>query len=867
MSQRRTPASGWLCELGVAGLTSGFALACYLHTLAPGLVAIRDTPAFQYVGRILGVPHQPGYPLYVLVTHLFSFLPVGSLAYRMNLFSAVAGATAVGLLYVVFRQMRAPRPVAAAFAAAFGLGPLVWSQTIIAEVYSLESALIAAAIAALLRWRHHKATRWFGTAAFLWGLVFAHHTSDLLLLPGVIGFVWAADRSWLQAPRRLALAVGLVILAFVPYLLVVVRTVQGAAYVLEPAHGLSDLVRIAAGAGYRENLFPFSAGELLRERLPLAFSVVRGDLPPPALALVVLGLIVLARRDRPMAAFLTTGIVAQFVFVINYDIPDIAVFFIPAVLLLWTCAAAGAAALYERAPGIPAAMVVIAIPLWSAWHHADIVDQSWNTGTAAYMRALVHDLPPRSTFLGENWVADQLVRYVALGEGLPDGKTLRGPVSAGDTHLWVDQHDAVFAFAQTAARQRVRGHRFVREWIRVPLAAWVEAKPPGTIIAIAAPAAASAEATADALGLRFLDAAGRPRGTWSPLAVIGRRSGKGAAVSTARPSAEVSTTMGDRTAAITVVARAHARSADVLVNGQTLVTQDDGVVASAWSPAGELRDAVVASRTSGLSVVDDALQLYRQAGPRRCVVLASGERRETSDLAEAAMLAIDVPPGARLQMEALGLARWAVRLVDAERGAVLRVQAGAETGASAGTIVADQAGTEGGWALLALGAKAGPLVFSLVSPTAGARATACAVPLDMSVRPAGEGWVLGMANDQQQDSLGAGWEARAESSPWGPVRRTTDAEASVVVDLPDAPGWRVSVTAWADPSRGAGARVGLRPARGDVIWQPAKPGWNDYDWPVDDPATLESGELTIVARTSAGAWLPLLIRQITFTPR
>jgi len=75
----------WLCA-AAAGVC---ACVVYIRTLAPGLVTEVDSPMFQFIGRVLGVAHNPGYPLYVLITHPFSYLPVGSLAYRLNLFSAL----------------------------------------------------------------------------------------------------------------------------------------------------------------------------------------------------------------------------------------------------------------------------------------------------------------------------------------------------------------------------------------------------------------------------------------------------------------------------------------------------------------------------------------------------------------------------------------------------------------------------------------------------------------------------------------------------------------------------------------------------------------------------------------------------------
>src|SRR5438045_9307008 len=50
---------------------------------------------------VLGVPHPTGYPLYVLLGKLFTLLPVGDVAYRVNLSSAVYMAGAVGVLYAI----------------------------------------------------------------------------------------------------------------------------------------------------------------------------------------------------------------------------------------------------------------------------------------------------------------------------------------------------------------------------------------------------------------------------------------------------------------------------------------------------------------------------------------------------------------------------------------------------------------------------------------------------------------------------------------------------------------------------------------------------------------------------------------------
>ena len=59
----------------------------YVKTLAP-TVSFFDSGELISAAYTLGVAHPPGYPLYVLLGWLFSKLPIGNIAYRINRMSA-----------------------------------------------------------------------------------------------------------------------------------------------------------------------------------------------------------------------------------------------------------------------------------------------------------------------------------------------------------------------------------------------------------------------------------------------------------------------------------------------------------------------------------------------------------------------------------------------------------------------------------------------------------------------------------------------------------------------------------------------------------------------------------------------------------
>src|ERR1035437_7298331 len=148
--------------------TLAASLLLYLVTLAP-TVTFEDSGELIAAAYTLGVPHEPGYPLWTMIAHLFTWLPVGDVAYRVNLMSAVCSSLAAALIawttLLVIDGVAAARPggrltasawrpelegqalwLACGAAAAAGIlaatARTTWSQSILAAVYGLKAALV-----------------------------------------------------------------------------------------------------------------------------------------------------------------------------------------------------------------------------------------------------------------------------------------------------------------------------------------------------------------------------------------------------------------------------------------------------------------------------------------------------------------------------------------------------------------------------------------------------------------------------------------------------------------------------------------------------------------------------------------------------
>lgn len=197
------------------------ALALYLTTMAPSVATLLDDSLeFQLVTYLPGIAHPTGYPLYTLLGWLFTRLPLGDVAYRVNLLSAVCAALSVSLVYraglVYSGNGWRGRLAALTGAAALAVSPVFWSQATIAEVYTLHAVLVASLLWLLAPGgqQTHIGVRRLTVVALIFGLGLAHHRSIVLWVPGVLAYLgWAGQRGGLEtAGRRSWLQVGLGVL-------------------------------------------------------------------------------------------------------------------------------------------------------------------------------------------------------------------------------------------------------------------------------------------------------------------------------------------------------------------------------------------------------------------------------------------------------------------------------------------------------------------------------------------------------------------------------------------------------------------------------------------------------------------------------
>jgi hypothetical protein len=206
-----------------------------------------DTAELQGVPYILGISHPTGFPFYVLLGWVWSHaLPVGSIAFRMNAFSAVAVAAAVATAYAIALELGAPRLGALLAALWLAFTQTLWNHAIRAEAHDLALALSAFSVYAIVRWMKGGSDRWYAGAFALDGLAMAAHPNAIFLLPGLVIASLVAKRrpSW-----RLAVAsAALVVAGLGLYLYVPLRSAYIEAHGLDPTASLPGIAHAGEGA-------------------------------------------------------------------------------------------------------------------------------------------------------------------------------------------------------------------------------------------------------------------------------------------------------------------------------------------------------------------------------------------------------------------------------------------------------------------------------------------------------------------------------------------------------------------------------------------------------------------------------------------
>ena len=202
-----------------AGLIGIVALALYVRTLAPSLLW-GDSAEFQTLSYTLGMTHPSGYMTQIMFGKLFTYIPVGNTAYRVNLMSAFFGALAVTDTYLLVRLLGGWRIPALSACILLTLTEGFWWRALVAESYAPAAGMLATVWLLVLLWRHTRKWGYLFLAGLAGGLSLGIHSTVVMTALSVFVLMALTARrreEWLAAATG-ALSGTVITLGFFLYL-------------------------------------------------------------------------------------------------------------------------------------------------------------------------------------------------------------------------------------------------------------------------------------------------------------------------------------------------------------------------------------------------------------------------------------------------------------------------------------------------------------------------------------------------------------------------------------------------------------------------------------------------------------------------
>jgi hypothetical protein len=382
-------------------------------------IYVGDSGELVTAVHVLGIPHPTGYPLYVLVGNLWTLLlPVGSIAWRMSLFSAACAAAACGALYALARRVPLDRPAAAVAALVAAFAPSFWGEANVQRVYALAALFVVLATTTAWRWHSRRDAKSLVLTCFLCGLGATAHPFLAVYAGAFVVFAVVTEPAVLRRPGRLAAAGMTFLLGLVPYLYLPLRARMHPRLNWGRPESLDALLAVVTRRDFWHRAWLEEPSDLL---------VIAGDylrslgteLTWAGVALAVAGIFASRRRRWPVLLPVLAMTANVAVLAVHGSRSDLFIwhrYYIPSYLMGALLLGLGCQVVVERLP-IRLRLLPLAIPAFlfaSGWQ---TFDRSRYRIAEDFSEAVLRSLPPGAHLIATDDNVLFVLMYLHLVEG------------------------------------------------------------------------------------------------------------------------------------------------------------------------------------------------------------------------------------------------------------------------------------------------------------------------------------------------------------------------------------------------------------------------------------------------------------------
>lgn len=404
-------------KLIYAGVAFIFTAIIYAVTAAPG-VTFTDAGELAGVAISLGVAHPTGYPLFVILGHLWSLLPISSSPiFEMNLFSVFSVAAANFFFFLLFQKiilnylqsskvsnLLTSNVISLAITLIFAFSQVIWEQATAIEVYSLHLLMLSLVLNAIFNALIYpdKRKKYLLLTALLLGLSFGNHMTTVLVIPAILFIYFDFEKPYFSKDKLLFL----IILA-IPLFLGL------SLYIYPPLVSQSDPLfnwgAVSRGwdkflyhvQGKQYQVWMFSDSEAWGENFDKFIATLPNQTAIIGIVFALAGLYYSFKHSRKIFWFALITIITCLSYSLNYSIHDIESYFIAAYIGIAIFMAIGVAGILQNFPKY--SYILLAIPLIQLSFTYDQNDRSSEKYVDSYYAEMMNHIEKDAIIISSEW--------------------------------------------------------------------------------------------------------------------------------------------------------------------------------------------------------------------------------------------------------------------------------------------------------------------------------------------------------------------------------------------------------------------------------------------------------------------------------
>lgn len=245
-----------------------FVLCVFISTACP-TIYIGDSGETCAAGFTLGIGHPPGYPLYTLISKIFSLIPLGDIAFRVNLLAVCSGTAAVLFIFllavefIIYIGVKGRFVWISALSAAIGFAfsGTFWFECLHAKggIYTLAIMMTAASVYFVMKFYNKGSPKYMYMAIYTAGFLPLIHLTTSLVLFLIIYLIWLRENR-IKKVNMLFLMILFVIAIVTPVLYLIIRALSDAQIRWADINSIPGVIGLIMRKSYYNPMdMPFSA--------------------------------------------------------------------------------------------------------------------------------------------------------------------------------------------------------------------------------------------------------------------------------------------------------------------------------------------------------------------------------------------------------------------------------------------------------------------------------------------------------------------------------------------------------------------------------------------------------------------------------